>query len=155
MNRGISFEIPNSYGSFLGEILKPIDISYFDWFIGGEESYFIVDDTLGDSLFPDMVIGLNGEGLKKTIDNNKYYLIFANLKAYPKGAKIIDVVSYEEYIASECQIVLLVIDSVYVTVYCKDLEKLEDLYDHIKRQGFESLEYITDENDTRTKLSVW
>lgn len=47
MNRGISFEIPNSYGSHLGEILKPIDITTFSWFIGGEESYFIVDDTLG------------------------------------------------------------------------------------------------------------
>lgn len=155
MNRGISFEIPNSYGSLLGEILKPIDITNFDWFIGGEESYFIVDDTLGDSLFSDMVIGMNGEELRKIIDNNKYYLIFANLKAYRKGAKIKDVMSYEEYIVSECQIVLLVIDSVYVTVYCKALEKLEDLYDHIKSHGFESLEYITDENVTRTKLSVW
>lgn len=57
-----------------------------------------------------MVIGMNGEELQKIIDNNKYYLIFANLKAYPKGAKIKDVMSYEEYIVSECQIVLLVID---------------------------------------------
>ncbi|MCP3779082.1 DUF2691 family protein [Paenibacillus sp. MZ03-122A] len=155
MNRGISFEIPNSYGNHLGEILKPIDITIFSWFIGGEESYFIVDDTLGGSLFPDMVTGMDGEDLKKIIDYNKYYLIFANLKAYPKGANIIDVMSYEEYIASECQIILLVIDSVYITVYCKDLEKLEDLYDHIKRKGYKSLEYITDENDTRTRLSVW
>lgn len=97
MKRGISFEIPNTYGSFLGEILKPIDISNFDWLIGGEESYFIVDDTLGDSLFPDMVIGMNGEELKKIINNNKYYLIFANLKAYPRGAKIIDVMSSKNY----------------------------------------------------------
>lgn len=102
-----------------------------------------------------MVTGTDGEDLKKIIDYNKYYLIFANLKAYPRGANIIDVMSYEEYIASECQIILLVIDSVYITVYCKDLEKLEDLYDHIKRKGYKSLEYITDENDTRTRLSVW
>lgn len=106
-------------------------------------------------LFPDIVIGMNGEELKKIIENDKYYLIFANLKAYPKGANIKDVISYDEYLSSECQIVLLVIDSVYITVYCKDLEKLEDLYNHIKKQGFESLEYITDENDTRTGLSVW
>ncbi|MFG1733020.1 DUF2691 family protein [Paenibacillus sp. 843] len=155
MKRGISFEIPNSYGSFLGEILKPIDITTFNWLIGGEESYFIVDNNIGESLFPDMVIGMNGEDLKKIIENDKYYLIFANLKAYPKGSNIKDVISYDEYLSSECQIVLLVIDSVYITVYCKDLEKLEDLYNHIKKQGFESLEYITDENDTRTGLSVW
>ncbi|MFK4300587.1 MULTISPECIES: DUF2691 family protein [unclassified Paenibacillus] len=155
MKRGICFEIPNSYGSFLGEILKPIGITSFNWFIGGEESYLIVDDKLGDSLFPEMMIGMKGEELKQIIENKKYYLIFANLKAYPLETKIIDVMSYEEYLLSECQLVLLVIDSVYIAVYCKDHKKLEDLYEHIKRQGFESLEYITDENDTRTRLSIW
>ncbi|PQP80761.1 hypothetical protein C0Q44_26400 [Paenibacillus sp. PCH8] len=155
MNRGIHFEIPNTYGRFLGEILKPLDIVDFDWFIGEEESYFIDEDTLGDSLFPDMIIGMNGEEFQKIIDNNEYYLIFANLKAYPKGAQITDVMTYEDYMVSECQMVVLVIDSIYVTVYCKDLEKVEELYHHINGLGFESLEYLTDENDTRTKLSVW
>lgn len=87
MNRGIRFRIPNAYGCFLGEILKPIGVSNFDWFIGGEESYFIEDDTLGDDLFPDMIMGMNGEELQKIIDNNEYYLIFANLKAFPKVQK--------------------------------------------------------------------
>ncbi|MEK4110962.1 hypothetical protein ABIC86_001498 [Paenibacillus sp. DS2363] len=54
MNRGVRFEIPNAYGRFLGEILKPMEVSNFDWFIGEEESYFVVDDTLGDSLFPNI-----------------------------------------------------------------------------------------------------
>lgn len=155
MNRGIRFEIPNTYGRFLGETLKPMEVSNFDWFIGGEESYFIEGDSLGDDLFPDMIIGMNGEELQKIIDNNEYYLIFANLKAFPKGTQITDVITYEDYVESECQMVLLVIDSIYVTVYCKDLEKVEELYNHINRQGFESLEYLTDENDTRSKLSVW
>ncbi|WJM10590.1 DUF2691 family protein [Paenibacillus sp. PK1-4R] len=155
MNRGIRFEIPNAYGRFLGEILKPMGVSNFDWFIGGEESYFIEGDTLGDDLFPDMIIGMNGEELQKIIENNEYYLIFTNLKAFPKGRQITDVITYEDYVESECQMVLLVIDSIYVTVYCKDLEKVKELYNHINRQGFESLEYLTDENDTRTILSVW
>jgi len=155
MNRGIRFEIPNAYGRFLGEILKPMEVSNFDWFIGEEESYFVVDDTLGDDLFPDVIMGMNGEELQKIIDDNEYYLIFANLKAFPKGSQITDVITYEDYVESECQMVLLVIDSIYVTVYCKDLEKVEELYNHINRQGFESLEYLTDENDTRTILSVW
>ncbi|WP_342572669.1 DUF2691 family protein [Paenibacillus sp. FSL R5-0749] len=155
MNRGIRFRIPNAYGCFLGEILKPIGVSNFDWFIGGEESYFIEDDTLGDDLFPDMIMGMNGEELQKIIDNNEYYLIFANLKAFPKGAKITDLITYEDYMLSDCQLVLLVVDSIYVTVYCKDTEKIEEIYNHINRQGFKSLEYVTDENDMRTTLSVW
>ncbi len=30
MKRGFSFKIPNEYGRFLGEILKPIDITEFN-----------------------------------------------------------------------------------------------------------------------------
>lgn len=37
MNRGVQFEIPNEWGSHLGEELEPFNISQFDWYIGGEE----------------------------------------------------------------------------------------------------------------------
>ena len=39
MKRGVSFEIANKYGSLLGEVLKPIDITAFSWRIGNGESY--------------------------------------------------------------------------------------------------------------------
>ncbi|WP_407944606.1 DUF2691 family protein [Paenibacillus swuensis] len=51
--------------------------------------------------------------------------------------------------------VLLVVDSSYVTVYCKDNKILDDLYLNAIDKGFENVEYITDENDFRTRLSVW
>ncbi|MDT0122481.1 DUF2691 family protein [Paenibacillus sp. RRE4] len=155
MKRGIQFQIPNEYGSFLGEILKPIKIADYDWFVGGEESYLVVENNLGDSLFPDRVIGMAGEELQKMIDENNYYLIFANLKAYPRGATIIDIETYEDYAESECRLALLVIDSSYVAVYIKDAEIREEMLEHIKRIGYEALDYITDDNDVRTKLSVW
>ncbi|WP_434751538.1 DUF2691 family protein [Paenibacillus amylolyticus] len=155
MKRGIQFQIPNEYGSFLGEILKPIKIADYDWFVGGEESYFVVEDTLGDSLFPDRVMGMAGEELRQIIEDNKYYLIFANLKAYPRGTTIMDIETYEDYAEGECQLALLVIDSSYVAVYIKDAEKREEMFKHIKRLGYEALDYITDDNDVRDRLSVW
>ncbi|MGQ8874446.1 DUF2691 family protein [Paenibacillus sp. TSA_86.1] len=154
MKRGIQFQIPNEYGSFLGEILKPIKIADYDWFVGGEESYFVVEDTLGDSLFPDRVMGMAGEELRQIIEDNKYYLIFANLKAYPTRTAIMDIETYEDYAESECQLALLVIDSSYVAIYIKDADKREEMLRHTKRRGYEALDYITDDNDVRTRLSV-
>lgn len=51
MRRGINFEIPNEYGSFLWEVLKPINITEFNWRIECEESYLVEEDKLGELLF--------------------------------------------------------------------------------------------------------
>lgn len=155
MKRGIQFQIPNEYGRFLGEILKPIKIADYDWFVGGEESYLVDKDGLGESLFPDQVMGMAGEELQKIIEGNQYYLIFANLKAYRTGTAIIDIETYEDYAESSCQLALLVIDSSYVALYIKDAKKREEMLKHIKRLGYEALDYITDNNDLRERLSVW
>lgn len=155
MKRGISFEIPNKYGSFLGEILKPFEMTEFIWRIGDEGSYLLKDDKLGEPLFPNEINGMDGLLLKGLLEDNEYYLIFADLKAYRKGKNSADIETYEEFLNSDCQLVLLVVDSAFVTLYCKDNEKLESLYHNAKLNGFYNLKYITDENDTRTVLSVW
>ncbi|WP_379154074.1 DUF2691 family protein [Paenibacillus sp. sgz5001063] len=155
MKRGITFEIPNEHGRVLGEILKPFDVASFHWYNGGEEAYFSRQNTLDEPLFLEQTFGMDGVLLKGILENNDYYIIFADLKAYPKDQKVIDVQTYEEYINSECQFVLLVVDSVYVAIYCKDQEKLLDMYLHANSQGYSSLKYITDENDYRTRLSAW
>ncbi|MDQ0193256.1 hypothetical protein J2T20_001605 [Paenibacillus wynnii] len=49
----------------------------------------------------------------------------------------------------------MVIDSSYISIYCKDPNLLEDLYNNALNRNFEKLKYVTDDNDTRTKLSVW
>ena len=155
MKRGLSFEIPNAYGKFLGEILGPIDITAFDWYIGGEESYLVKNGTLEEPLFPGEINGLAGTILKDIVENNEYYLIFANLKAYPIEKNVIDIRTYEEFLNSDCQLVLLVIDCSYVVIYSKDKEKLESLYRNARTKKFANIQYITDENDSRTRLSVW
>ncbi|MDQ1144054.1 hypothetical protein QE429_000881 [Bacillus sp. SORGH_AS 510] len=155
MKKGISFLIANRYGSYLGEVLKPFNTTDFNWLIGGEESYFVEDDTLGKPLFPEDSIVLDGKILKNIIEKNEYYLIFADLKAYPKGNNPADIKTYDEFLKSNCQLVLLVVDTIYMIIYCKDSEKLESLFQNAKLKGFEDLQYITDENDTIERLSCW
>ncbi|KIL35620.1 prophage protein [Cohnella kolymensis] len=155
MIRGITFEIPNRYGKFLGDILKPIEIDEYNWRIGGEESYLIVDGNLGEPMFQEPIDCLEGKILRSIFTENEYYLIFQDLKAFPKGKTTIEVNTYEDYLLSDCQLVLLVVDSSYITIYCKDKSKVDALYINAKDQRYKNLEYITDVNDMRTGLSVW
>lgn len=50
MKRGITFEIPNEYGHFAADILKPFPISSFTWLIGDGEVYITDGNQLDESL---------------------------------------------------------------------------------------------------------
>ncbi|MFC0213422.1 DUF2691 family protein [Paenibacillus chartarius] len=75
--------------------------------------------------------------------------------ALPNGAPIVDVRTYEEFVHIDCQLVLLVVDCVYGVIYCKDQETLARLYRHANSSKLKHVEYVTDENDCRSRLSVW
>jgi len=154
MQRGVSFKLPNEYGTFLGDVLKPIDIASFSWRIGDVESYQIIDNELCEALFPEDKKTIEGTSLKNIIENGSYYIIFADLQAYPKG-KITEINTYEEFVESNCELVLLVVDSYYATIYCKDKDKLKLLFKNAQDYAFKDVAYITDENDIRTRLSIW
>lgn len=153
MKRGIQFELPNEYGTFLGDILKPIDLPAFNWQIGSGESYKEINNEVG-SLFPEGERVMEGNAFKRTVESGDYYVIFAELQAFPKG-KTAEISTYDEFMKSDCELVLLVADSRYATIYCKDLDNLELLFRHAHSCGFTNVEYVTDENDTRNRLSVW
>ncbi|MFP4854720.1 DUF2691 family protein, partial [Paraburkholderia sp. BR14264] len=98
MNRGMSFEIPNEYGSFLWEVLKPFEITEYVWASGGEESYIVVNEELQEPLFPEEINGMDGLLLRELLEENKHYLIFVNLQAYPKGKNSSRIEKYEEFV---------------------------------------------------------
>ncbi|MFC9418179.1 DUF2691 family protein [Bacillus mobilis] len=154
MKRGVIVDIPNEYDNLLWKVLKPIDITLFDWRVENEESYFVLSDGLGPELFSEDNKVMSGLELKKLIKDNIYYLIFADLKAYPKGEVLEEIETYEEFKESKCELVLLVADCTYVTIYAKDQKAIELMYENARNQGF-YVEYVRDENDGRTRLSVW
>ena len=154
MRRGVSFEIPNEYGRFLRDVLAPIDINAFNWKIGEGESYKAVNDRLDGVLFPDGKDVIAGIDLKTTLEIKDYYVIFANLQAYRSG-EIAKIETYDEFMESDCELVLLVVDCSYVTIYCKNQETITSLQENAANNGFDDIKYITDENDARTRLSVW
>ncbi|WP_268239413.1 DUF2691 family protein [Saccharibacillus endophyticus] len=85
----------------------------------------------------------------------KNYLIFQDLKSFPKTARPIEINTYSDFLTSECELSLLVIDSSYVTIYCKDIRVTHDIHTHAQVLNYRNVRYITDENDFRTKLTVY
>lgn len=81
-------------------------------------------------------------------------MLCAELKAFPSGM-VTEISTYEEYLDSSCKLVLLIADCSYVTLYCKDPDMLEALFQQAVQCGFHRVDYVTDENDARTGLSVW
>ena len=149
--RGLSFEIPNAYGKYLFEILDGTNIKGFTWKIGDGESYFIENNTLGSPLFPTSCV-LDGQGLHKEISNEAYYLIFVDLKGFPRKSDVREIATYQEFVESECQFVFLLVDSSYVTIYSKDQITIKQMFSKAITAGYKNIEYITDENDERTTL---
>lgn len=105
-------------------------------------------------LFPRNREQLTGSELKKVIETEQAYVIFAELRAF-RGPVTSHPATYEEFAASDCQLVLLIVDTIYTTIYCKDQQMLHALYENAHSFGFRDLEYLNEQNDSRTRLSVW
>ncbi|MEK7015956.1 DUF2691 family protein [Bacillus sp. FSL R9-9410] len=154
MKRGITVDILDGYDNLLWKVLKPIDITVFDWqAVGREEAYIIIGNELGPELFSEDKEIIEGSELKKQIKDNIYYLLFVDLKAYPKGEELGEIETYEEFKESKCEVVVLVADGDYIQIYAKNQEEIEMMYENALNQGF-YVEYITDKNDGRTRMSV-
>ncbi|MER1986710.1 MAG: DUF2691 family protein [Solibacillus sp.] len=149
--RGLSFEIPNQYGRYLFDILEGIDLKSYFWRHGGGEAYYIEDGTLGSPLFPKPYF-YTGEELYRTISARDYYVIFADLKAFLNETDVQEIATYEEFLASPCEFVLLVVDCAYVTIYAKNEQVLRRLYKEAVAAGYKNVAYMTDDNDDRTTL---
>lgn len=147
MIRGIQFKIPNKWGYMLKDILKNIDLADYDFEINDDNEIWMENNK---QLFVEEVIG--GEDFNKLICQNPYYIIFANIHIYKTGSKISKIKTYKEFLDSECEIIILIIDSMNVCIYAKDEEKLDKIELNVKKNEFENIEYITDENDNITML---
>ncbi|WP_047984738.1 DUF2691 family protein [Ornithinibacillus californiensis] len=147
MKRGIMFNIPNARGKFLYEILHDLDIWHYIWQVDPVESYKEIE--IGETLFPSSSEDhiLTSKELSEIIsEGENQYLIFVDLKGYRKKEEVRDIRSYEDYLESECQFVLIIVDTTEVYVFAKQPELNEQLFKIAKRNGYKDIKYLTDEN---------
>ena len=61
---------------------------------------------------------------------------------------------YNDYIKSDCQLILLVHDCEYVELYSKDQYTINLIYQRAAANGYKEIEYIMDNNDGRKVLDI-
>lgn len=155
--RGVRFLVPNEYGHLLQDVLNTVDVERYFWHIDSDEIY-ISNDNEGiiDNLFSRDKKNniLSGKKFKKLISENIYSTIFGEFKAFTKRSEVTEVNTFEDFIKSKCEIVLLIVDSIYYDIYCKDINTILSIYESAVQSEYDNVEFI-DEKDTRTRLLVW
>ena len=90
---------------------------------------------------PNTVCIYRGRVLKR-ISAGNYYVLFADLKAFSDPLHVKEITQYEEFLNSECEFVLLLVDCSYVS-YAKDQKVLKALYTKAIASKYENVAFIT------------
>ena len=148
--RGISFKVPQKNQNMLCEILSGIDISAYSWCCIKNQTE-VWDKVSEKELFDET--NYNGNDFLKCIQT-PHYMIFLKLQAYYQTHNFYEIQSYENFIDSDCQIIVLVYDCEFVEIYAKDITVCNSIYKKASQSGYDDVSYITEDNDRRTKMSI-
>jgi hypothetical protein len=146
--RGISFILNKSEHSILASILDGIDITSLYWNVSENEIY--VDE--GEDLYIEK--NIDGMTFLSIINIDYYFVYFANIKAYPDNNYSDNINCYDDFLNSNCELVILCSDGIYYEIYSKSEEMIKIIKFNCIKKCFDEIEYITDENDCRTIFSV-
>ncbi|OCS85535.1 DUF2691 family protein [Caryophanon tenue] len=152
--RGLTFEINNEYGKCLEEILSGIIEPSWFWSIGPGEAYKCFNNSKLE-LFPPNNEIMDTKSFMNIITTGKYYLIFSDIKAFPTRESIVEIKTYDDFLKSSCQLALLVIDSVFVSIFVKSEEILCIVYECAKKLAYTNIKFITEDESEHNQLTVW
>jgi len=147
MEIGIKFQIPNKWGNLIEDILCGIELTEYIWKISEDEVY-IEDNTENYGfLFPQNEDIFRGEEFIKIISFPSYYTVSANIQAYINKDNIFDIKTYYDFKESNCQIIILIVDNIFVSIYVKTNKILERIKANALLKKYEQIEYIMYDND--------
>ena len=145
MKRGISFLAKSTVDNDLYRIFKDFLLSKFcnvAFFEGQEdiELYGVME----------------GEDFLNKISDENFYAYFLELFVFNtrSQADTEEINNYDDFLNSNCELAILIYDSIHVEIYCKDESAIEAIKCKLS-DAYENVEYITDLNDIRTEFSVF
>ena len=99
---------------------------------------------------------IRGSKFLKFCNDNNFYTIFLEMFIYEKNDYIEKFPKdYNEYMKSPCKMALFIVDSASIEIYSKDDNITKTIMKNISDKRYSDQEYTTDENDGRTRFSVW
>jgi len=138
---GISFEIPNNYGSYIKDIFKGLKLEDYYWNVFDSE----VLDLQGNNLFLNNVYNSN---ILNFINDENYYLIFTNFQGYKCKNSVNNIKSYSEFLKSDCEIIMVIVDSVYVDIFVKSSKTLNTIRKNAFDNGYMNIKSLYKINET-------
>lgn len=148
--RGLSFKISNPRGLPLLQILTCVNVKNYYWYVAGSQND--TWDSQMERLLLDHFV-YDGLSFCNTL-KQEHFVIFLKLLAFFPHDKYDEILSYDDFQKSKCQLLLLIHDCTYVDLYIKDQTIIEETYQYAVGSGFQNVRYIKDDNDARTKMSV-
>lgn len=95
----------------------------------------------------------NGKKFLETIKTN-HFIIFLKLQAYSYNTEFFSIHTYDDFINSKCQLVLLVYDCNFIEIYAKDQDIITSVYDNALENNYLEVNYITCDNDKRYSFDL-
>lgn len=122
------------------KILCNIQTEKYKWFMPYEEVF----DTEGNFFFEE---DLYNNLMFRELIKKKYYIVHLMLLGYQINIDIIHINNYDDYISSSCEILISIIDSTEVRIFCKNETILKTIAENAKKNMYNHIGYIYQKGD--------
>ena len=150
---GLDIEVKNGYSNYLYKIFNGIVFLNYMWEINTDDFLYTENGEIKQNFFGAYL--LNGEEFLKCISRGSYYMIFTDIKAYPLGKESIKIKTFEDFLESSCEMVLLCTDSVFIEFYSKVRDILDKVYNNCIGNEFEVVVYKSVADVSGRNLIAW
>ncbi|MGY0374230.1 DUF2691 family protein [Clostridium sp. JNZ J1-5] len=150
---GLDIKVKNGYSNYLNKILDGINLFNYVWEINADDFLYSDNSEVKESFFG--ADTLSAEGFIRCISRDSYYMIFADIKAYPLGSERAEIETFKDFLRSSCVMVILCTDSSFIEFYCKDRITLDKVYNNCINSDFEKVEYKSADDVSERSLIAW
>ena len=83
----------------------------------------------------------------------EHYPVHLNIQMYYKNSDVNEINNYDQFLISSCQLIIFIVDNVFVEIYAKNQTILERILKNAVDFDFSNIEYINESLDTYKKFS--
>lgn len=142
---GIEFSYKTNYEKIVFELLKGIDFDKYSYSIMEDELFA---ESTGNKDLPNVIIGSD---FLNYFNKEDYYVMFLNLQVYLKGENIMKIRNYNDFLNSNCKLILLISDNSYIEFYFKTDDIKSVILKNLKSMNIK-YDIKTKDNDGRTTM---
>lgn len=148
--KGISFQIRQGETDSLQKILDGINVDKLFWYnINSQNEVWSLDKK--DVFFKNEYY--SGKNFYNQI-KQPHHIIFLKLQAYCTEEICKNIETYNNFMTSNCVLLLLIYDCEFVEIYAKDPTMIQTFYKSALKYDFRNIAFITAENDGRTRMNI-